>query len=234
MPQPRFGKGFPTGSVDFTNGNLNIATPVLPQSCTVFCFANRTVNAGDCTLICIGGDSLGTANSFLGITSAFGALQFFWNGTNFIAAPGVNSLKTWYAYAFTGNGIVGSAYTVDKTGNLSSTSGSSGGGIVAGSPQQLNISNDDEGDGNWQGLIAGVLVYNFPMTSKDIRAQARQLAPITERGLISNMRIRNIGNAGFDSALPGRVWTTSGTLVRSTSSPPIPELFKQPWNWFDS
>ena len=209
----------PNNSVHFASGNLSLATPVNPQSCTVACFFRRTVAGNGQSLVCIGGNSIGgPANSFLALQD-FTTLQL---GTSDVASfPTITTLVTnrWYFGCFTGNGTTGIGYAIPARGALSTATDT---GIVAGTPQNFNVSNTDEADGNWQGDITGVKVWPFPLSGAEVLREVVQLAPV-KNGAVVYLPLLSAAQAAYDERI-SRVWTVAGTLTTAASSPGIPEV----------
>ena len=231
----RFDRHF-SGSVDFTNGNLAMPTPgagastpttglVSSALCTVCGWARRT-GAGTGGLWVLGGNAVGgVANSFFGLAYNFNAGGNFeiWRDDNTSATliAGASTLNVWRFYACVSSSAAMVGYTMTTAGVL--TTNSAAQSAAVGTNLQFNISNTDEADGNWPGLIAGVRVWNRALSVVELRAEANQLSPVSQRGLVSYMPLRNRGNLISDRYQPGRVWTQAGTFVNGASAP-VPEI----------
>lgn len=215
--------------VNFANGNLVIPTPVSPQSCTVACFFLKTNAPGlsGNTLTCIGGDAIGgPGNSFFGL-GEFGAGLTL--GVNDLASfPVITTLvqNRWYFAAMVGgvpgNATTGIGYVIDLVTGAVSTATDTG--IIGGTPQNFNISNDDEGDGNWQGYIAGTKVWSIGLSRNEILRESTQLTPYRQNNLVSFVRARDPGNVNVDEALPGRLYTKNGTFATAPILPPVSDV----------
>lgn len=215
---------YPSIGVNFTNAALSIAaqTLVSPQQCTVLLYAMKTVSGDGQALTAIGGDAVGgPANSLLALLH-FGGTMGIQSNDNNSGVIGSMNQNQWYACAMTGNGNTATGYLI--SGSLAIQKGTSP-TIVAGSPQTISFSNDDENDGNWQGVLKYAQVLNYPMTEAEILRQVQQGAPLQAYGVQSYLPFRSVGSMGVDEFNPGRIWTKTGTPAAPTvTQPPVPEI----------
>ena len=219
-------------AVDFTNANLSrgngssIPSPVDAGSFTATCWTIKT--GGDGVLMGMGGDPFGVTNSYVYIT-VFGNAGLFAND-NSVQTIGTGAWPAgWNFVALVCNAGAVTSYVGNSAALLTNTLT----GVVTGSAgQAFYLSNSDEGDGNWQGAIAGFKLWNKPLSQAEVFREARQRSPVRKQGLVSYFPMWSPQAAALDQvSKSSSIWTTAGTFGLAASSPPIGEFATRPRQW---
>jgi hypothetical protein len=192
-----------------------------PQLFTMCAWIHVTALGSQQVFFAIGSGSLGIA--FWIDTAPNNFLLFTDSSANVDFGPTLAANK-WYFVACVGNGSTLTGYVRQEsldfqTGTVVNTVGTgSGYTIFVGNSTALNAA-------LFSGSMSDFQLYNYAKTQSELQLQSLQRQPVSMRGLVSYLPLRNLGQR-LD-LLTGQTWVKNGTssLYRNARvSPPVPEV----------